>query len=74
MGAGFAAGAAKENTNNPRESDRLSTAATALLITGGALTAATVVMVVVNHRKQRDVAVLPVPLPAGAGALLTGRF
>lgn len=74
MGSGFAAGAAKESTNNPQESARLSTAATGLLIAGGVLTAATVVMVVVNHQKQRDVAVLPLPLPAGAGALFTGRL
>lgn len=74
MGAGFAAGAAKESPIHPQESDRLSTTATGLLIAGGALTTATIVMIVVNHRKQRDVAILPVPLPDGSGAAFIGRF
>jgi len=74
MGAGFAAGAVRENETNPRESDRLSTTAAGIFIAGGVLTAATVVLIVVNHRKQKDFAFVPLPLPSGGGASLIGQF
>jgi hypothetical protein len=74
MGAGFAGAATKENKTNPRESDRLATNATGLFIAGGVLTTATVVMIVVNQHKKKDMAFLPLPLPGGGGASLIGQF
>lgn len=45
-----------------------------LLIAGGVLTTATVVMIVVNQKKQKDVAMLPIVAPGHGGVALIGRF
>lgn len=56
------------------EGKRLTTTATALFVVGGALTTATVVLILAGRSRPNDVAFAPLVVPGGGGALVGGRF
>jgi hypothetical protein len=56
------------------EGNSLKTTATALFVVGGALTAATVVLIVTGSSQPNGVAFAPLVLPGGGGLLMGGRF